>query len=120
MDDIVDLEATFFQQGLQEGIAHGEALGLENGKRHGREEGHEIGFELGFARGMAEACLAKYKNDSAIINAANALLDAVDRVNLDQVPNGGAMQRVRARFKVLESRANLQLSATNNRRDFTF
>jgi hypothetical protein len=119
MEETLELESNFFTAGEERGFERGRALGIENGKRHGMEEGHQLGFELGFAEGVAEALAVLQRNDESVTKAAKALHDAVSKTKLDNVPHGADVQRVRARFKVLESRAGLSLSAGAHR-DMTF
>ena len=122
MENLLELESTFFKEGYAQGVARGEEIGFENGVRHGKEEGHSIGFEMGFAQGVAEACATLFasKGDQQVVKAADALSKSVSRVSLDKIPAPEDVQRARARFKVLESRVGVNLGSTARRDDMTF
>jgi len=114
------LEAKFFKAGLERGIERGETLGMANGERHGREEGHQIGYEMGFAMGVSEVCSQLFTQDENNSKAAKSLLDSVSAISLDKPPRLDQVQRVRARFKVLESRTGMNLSRAAERSDISF
>jgi flagellar biosynthesis/type III secretory pathway protein FliH len=111
----VDWEAHFVQQGLETGRKRGEAIGMENGLKHGKEQAHDVGFELGFADGFAQAyaVLGKQKDPSALKAAAN-VREAVTQCKLDNEVPPESLDRVRARFKVLDSRASLGVVARDS------
>jgi len=120
MEHAVDLEAKFFKVGHERGVTRGEVIGFENGKKHGKEDGHQLGFELGFAFGVAEACLSLLVDDESCKRASNHLIEEIGKIDLSKVPEESHVQRIRARYKVLESRAGLTLSSTGRSNDVSF
>ncbi|KAH9260407.1 hypothetical protein BASA81_001577 [Batrachochytrium salamandrivorans] len=104
----VDWDELVVRESEQVGFAKGEEVGLERGKKHGREEAHDLCFELGFAHGVALA--TKRLSLPSNGKACDALQAAVSQTSwAARKPTEEQMQRVRTRFKILDSRAGLGL-----------
>lgn len=115
MENLVDLEAEFFKEGFAKGIQTGEAIGFPNGYNHGKTEGHQVGFEIGFALGVAQACDVFFKHDPLLLKASDTLKLYIKKVDFnfqEKEENVENIQKVRARYRVLESRTGLKVSST--------
>ncbi|EJF61905.1 hypothetical protein DICSQDRAFT_85407 [Dichomitus squalens LYAD-421 SS1] len=53
LEDLVNVEQTFYEDGYKDGFAHGRIHGLIEGRALGREKGFEMWEELGFYEGFA-------------------------------------------------------------------
>ncbi|RPD55275.1 DUF1715-domain-containing protein [Lentinus tigrinus ALCF2SS1-7] len=53
LEDLVNVEQTFYEDGYKDGYAHGRVHGLIEGRALGREKGFEMWEELGFYEGFA-------------------------------------------------------------------
>jgi len=53
LESLVNVEQTFYEDGLKDGFAHGRIHGLIEGRALGREKGFEMWEELGFYEGFA-------------------------------------------------------------------
>jgi flagellar biosynthesis/type III secretory pathway protein FliH len=120
MEEVDELETKFFKEGFAKGVTNGERLGFENGLKHGKEDGHQTGFEVGFAQGIAEATKIIFASNQDLVRSCDALLQSVGAVQLDKPPPPQVLQRVRARFKVVEARAGLSLSSHQQSQDISF
>jgi len=58
LEELVNLEQTFYTVGYEEGYAHGRLHGLIEGRALGAEEGFELWEELGFYEGAARLWMA--------------------------------------------------------------
>ncbi|KAI9060822.1 DUF1715-domain-containing protein [Trametes sanguinea] len=53
LEELVNVEQTFFEEGYKDGFAHGRIHGSIEGRALGREKGFEMWEELGFYEGFA-------------------------------------------------------------------
>ncbi|KAI8977756.1 DUF1715-domain-containing protein [Trametes punicea] len=53
LEELVNIEQTFYEEGYKDGFAHGRIHGLIEGRALGREKGFEMWEELGFYQGFA-------------------------------------------------------------------
>ncbi|KAI1793664.1 hypothetical protein LXA43DRAFT_941956 [Ganoderma leucocontextum] len=53
LEELVNVEQTFYEHGYRDGFAHGRVHGLIEGRALGREKGFEMWEELGFYEGFA-------------------------------------------------------------------
>jgi len=60
LEELVNVEETFFNEGYKDGFAHGRIHGLIEGRALGREKGFEMWEELGFYEGFAVMWKAIY------------------------------------------------------------
>ncbi|KAF7794661.1 hypothetical protein EIP86_005799 [Pleurotus ostreatoroseus] len=113
LEELVNVEQTFYDQGYQDGFAHGHIHGLIEGRALGREKGFEMWEELGFYEGFAlmwkTISEQQTKTDDRALHNIKHLLDLIaqfPRVNpsatepseLD-IPK--LFRQIRSRYKVL-------------------
>ncbi|KZT66499.1 DUF1715-domain-containing protein, partial [Daedalea quercina L-15889] len=53
LEELVNVEQTFYEEGYKDGFAHGQIHGSIEGRALGREKGFEMWEELGFYEGFA-------------------------------------------------------------------
>ncbi|KAG9047135.1 hypothetical protein FS837_002966 [Tulasnella sp. UAMH 9824] len=62
LDELSNLEQSFYNSGYEDGFAHGRIHGLIEGRSLGKEKGFEIWEEVGFYRGFALFWIAVIKS----------------------------------------------------------
>ncbi|EPS97000.1 hypothetical protein FOMPIDRAFT_1129443 [Fomitopsis schrenkii] len=113
LEELINVEQTFYDEGYKDGFAHGRIHGSIEGKALGREKGFEMWEELGFYEGFAmlwQAVLSQRgkTDDRAALHLRQllALLAQFPRVNpsatepseLD-IPK--LFRQIRSRYKAL-------------------
>ncbi|KAJ7849066.1 hypothetical protein B0H14DRAFT_3669648 [Mycena olivaceomarginata] len=81
LEELVDLEQTFYDTGYADGFAHGRIHGLIEGRALGREKGFEMWEELAFYEGFARTWQAVYtaqgRDDDRAVHHIRHLLDLI-------------------------------------------
>ncbi|KAH8105163.1 hypothetical protein BXZ70DRAFT_508147 [Cristinia sonorae] len=81
LEELVNVEETFYNEGYKDGFAHGRIHGLIEGRALGREKGFEMWEELGFYEGFAATWKAIYDKrgieDDRAINHIKHLQDLI-------------------------------------------
>ncbi|KAG8935293.1 hypothetical protein FRC01_003044 [Tulasnella sp. 417] len=74
LDDLSNLEQSFYNSGYEDGFAHGRVHGLIEGRALGKEKGFEIWEEVGFYRGFALFWAAVIKSGHPVDEKRNRAL----------------------------------------------
>lgn len=74
LDNLSNLEQSFYNSGYEDGFAHGRIHGLIEGRALGREKGYEIWEEVGFYKGFALLWAAVTKSASPVRERQNRAL----------------------------------------------
>lgn len=113
LEDLVNVEQQFYDEGFRDGFAHGRIHGLIEGRALGKEKGfemwEEVGFYEGFARMWQVALAQQGSTDERTAGHIRHLLDLIaqfPRVN----PSAGGpseldipklFRQIRSRYKLL-------------------
>ncbi|KAI0077944.1 DUF1715-domain-containing protein [Panus rudis PR-1116 ss-1] len=114
LEDLVNVEQTFYDEGYKDGFTHGRIHGLIEGRALGREKGFEMWEEVGFYEGFALTWHAIYNQkqtgNDRVLHHAKYLLDLIaqfPRVNPSsagptaEVDIPKLFRQIRSRYKVL-------------------
>ncbi|KAH9961898.1 hypothetical protein BC827DRAFT_1117642, partial [Russula dissimulans] len=116
LEELVNLEQTFYTVGYEEGYAHGRLHGLIEGRALGGEKGFELWEELGFYEGAARLWTAistptdsSSTRDARGVHHASALLALIERFprknpRLDEeegVDMSAQLRLIRSRYKAM-------------------
>ncbi|KZV67404.1 DUF1715-domain-containing protein [Peniophora sp. CONT] len=111
LEELVNIEQTFYDSGYADGRAHGRIHGLIEGRALGREKGFEIGEELGFYEGAARIWELVYvgqgKETHRAVSHARALLTLLSTFpstnphEEDGIDISALLRQVRSRYKAL-------------------
>lgn len=74
IDDLVDLESRFYDEGYKQGFEHGKAHGEEEGRELGAQKAFELWEELGYYEGFATFWLALLERQGKSDSSASSLL----------------------------------------------
>ncbi|KAI0631383.1 DUF1715-domain-containing protein [Trametes polyzona] len=114
LEELVNVEQTFYEEGYKDGFAHGRIHGLIEGRALGREKGFEMWEELGFYEGFAMMWKAVLESEATQderttnhIGHLLALIAQFPRVNPSATSGGPEVdipklfRQIRSRYKLL-------------------
>ncbi|KAL1943481.1 hypothetical protein VTO73DRAFT_3926 [Trametes versicolor] len=113
LEELVNVEQTFYEEGYKDGFAHGQIHGLIEGRALGREKGFEMWEELGFYEGFAMMWKAvgesQAAQDERAMNHIRHLLDLLAQFPRANPSAGGPSEvdipklfrQIRSRYKLL-------------------
>ncbi|KAI0773094.1 DUF1715-domain-containing protein [Trametes elegans] len=116
LEELVNVEQTFYEDGYQSGFAHGRIHGSIEGRALGREKGFEMWEELGFYEGFAIMWKAIVSSqpapDERTLNHIRHLLELIAQFPRENPSAGGAdaqgeldipklFRQIRSRYKLL-------------------
>ncbi|KAI0668168.1 DUF1715-domain-containing protein [Trametes maxima] len=113
LEELVNVEQTFYEEGYKDGFAHGRVHGAIEGRALGREKGFEMWEELGFYEGFAMMWKAIVQSlptqDERTLNHIRHLLDLIAQFPREN-PSASApseldipklFRQIRSRYKLL-------------------
>ncbi|KAI0354512.1 DUF1715-domain-containing protein [Trametes cingulata] len=113
LEELVNVEQTFYEDGYKDGFAHGRIHGAIEGRALGREKGFEMWEELGFYEGFAMMWKAIVESqpvqDERTLNHIRHLLDLVSQFPRENPSASGPSEldipklfrQIRSRYKLL-------------------
>lgn len=124
MDELLAIEPSYRNQGLEagraEGVVVGYAEGHQTGQLHGAAVGSQLGWQVASAEVLAAAGLAKAPKAAAAAQALHRAASSFPQHNSPDHDAAGSLQRVAAQYKVLTSLARVPQLATPDKTAASF